>query len=92
MSTELPYEPPLDDECVIHATDQDSYNRISRIVRYYFTYITQNGDGSSSLYRDPFGDFWLRIYPHFEQHGGGRPVLRRVTDEEARQFRRSVME
>ncbi|MDR0954252.1 MAG: immunity 27 family protein [Rikenellaceae bacterium] len=40
--------------------------------------------GSETLYRDPKDHrYWELTYPQYEYHGGGPPLLRYLTDEEA---------
>lgn len=74
---------PEDAELLIQATDQASYTRIELICRDYLTEIKHCDDIVKTLYQDPRGNLWVKEWPNFEFHGGGRPVLKRVSDREA---------
>jgi hypothetical protein len=86
MSNEHQYELPYPGEEIIRGTDYESHCRISYLVTHYMTQVCDNRFDVQTLYEDPKGYLWLREWPNFEQHGGGRPMLRMVTQDEARKI------
>jgi hypothetical protein len=86
MSNEHQYELPQPGEGIISGTDYESHCRINYLVTHYMTLVCENRFDVQTLYEDPKGLLWLREFPDFEQHGGGRPVLRMVTQDEARKI------
>jgi len=59
-------------------------NRIYELTRTYLTRVAVSENGWEKLYRDP-ADFrlWELTYPQSEMHGGGPPMLRLLSFEEA---------
>ena len=76
-------ELPMSNEQVIRAVDQESYTRIDLLTKYYFKIVIRDKSGWIPLLHDPDGCYWIKEFPHGSFHGGGRPLLRRVTSEEA---------
>ncbi len=76
-------ELPKPDEQMIQAVDQESYTRIVVLQKYYFTLVTRDTSGWILLLQDPDGCYWVKEYPEGYRHGGGRPLLRQITLEEA---------
>jgi hypothetical protein len=59
--------------------------RIRRLVRTSLRRNATDATGWDTLYEDPRdGRLWELIYPHSEMHGGGPPLLRVITEVEAR--------
>lgn len=47
--------------------------------------IASDSTGWTTLYRDPAsGRLWERLYPEGGWHGGGPPLLRAISDSEAK--------
>jgi len=62
-----------------------SFERIQRLTESYLKRIGATPDGWDVLYKDPSdGRFWELIYPQSELHGGGPPLLRWLSDQQAR--------
>lgn len=60
--------------------------RINELIRTHLTRIALSQDGWESLYRDPVDlRLWELTYPHSEMHGGGPPMLRVLSVQEARE-------
>ncbi len=64
----------------------ESCKRIQRLLASHLIQIGNDASGWDALYRDPSdGRLWERIYYDGGLHGGGPPLLRTITFEEARQ-------
>ena len=63
----------------------DACNRVEDLVRNHLVKITSDCSGWDTLYKDP-DDYrlWEHTYPHGEMQGGGAPMLRNLTEEEAK--------
>jgi hypothetical protein len=60
--------------------------RIRWLIRSSLKRNATDATGWDTLYEDPRdGRLWELIYPQSEMHGGGPPLLRVVTEVEARQ-------
>jgi len=58
--------------------------RIKELTDTHLRTIAVTENGWETLYRDPTDlRFWELTYPHSEMHGGGPPMLRCITAEEA---------
>ena len=56
-----------------------------KLVASHLVEIARDSTGWDTLYVDPDdGRFWEHIYPQSEMHGGGPPMLKHVSEEEAR--------
>jgi immunity protein 27 of polymorphic toxin system len=84
MSNKPNYRYPSADEAEIRGSSQDDSLRIEYLIKHYLSLVCKNVDQVKYLYQDPKGDLWLREYPHFERHGGGPPLLRRISIGDAR--------
>ena len=61
-------------------------NRINELTHTYLTRIAVSQDGWERLYRDPADSrLWELTYPHSEMQGGGPPMLRVLSVQEARE-------
>ena len=59
--------------------------RIAELTRTYLTKVAVNESGWETLYQDPTDlRFWELTYPHGEMHGGGPPMLKSLSVQEAR--------
>jgi immunity protein 27 of polymorphic toxin system len=59
--------------------------RIDQLVTAHLKQAGRDDSGWELLYVDPDdGRFWELTYPEAEQHGGGPPMLRWLSAEEAR--------
>lgn len=64
----------------------DVCDRVQELVCNYLVRITSDWSGWETLYRDPTDNrFWEHTYPHGEMHGGGPPMLRNITEAEAKE-------
>jgi hypothetical protein len=83
----LPHETRLEGQWVSRKgkTKPDAVSeRIARLVRNSLVRVAPDATGWDILYRDPRdGRLWELIYPHSEMHGGGPPLLRVVSIDEA---------
>lgn len=63
----------------------ENCERIRCLTETYLEKIGFNNFGAwETLYRDPFdGRYWERTYPHSDWHGGGPPMLKNLSREEA---------
>ena len=60
--------------------------RIEALLKEHLQEVGRDRSGWETLYVDPNGGrFWEHTYPQSEMHGGGPPLLRHVTAEDARQ-------
>lgn len=62
-------------------------NRITTLLKNYLKHIADHPESGAweSLFLDPAdGRFWERIYPNSEMHGGGPPLLRTISKNEAK--------
>ena len=60
--------------------------RIDALIRNHLKYLGRDVSGWDVLYIDPDdGRLWELTCPEPEMHGGGPPLLRHVTDEQAHQ-------
>ena len=58
--------------------------RIKALTDNHLTKVTVNEGGWETLYQDPTDlRFWELTHPHSEMHGGGPPMLRCLSAEEA---------
>ena len=58
--------------------------RIKELTDAHLTKVAVTHSGWGTLYRDPSDlRFWELTYPHSEMHGGGPPMLRYLSPEEA---------
>jgi hypothetical protein len=58
---------------------------IQQLIWNRFVHVDQREGGWTLLYHDPSdGTYWEYTYPHSEMHGGGPPVLTRLSVEEVR--------
>lgn len=63
----------------------DACRRIDQLVSSYLEMVGHDASGWDALYRDPAdGRYWELLYPQSDLHGGGPPVLRNVSPEDAR--------
>lgn len=59
-------------------------NRINELTRTYLTRVAVSESGWENLYRDPADlRLWELTYPQGDMHGGGPPMLRLLSVEEA---------
>jgi hypothetical protein len=70
--------------------NEESANRMEgykaqEFVRKNFTQIAVDGVNWNILHRDPkTGEYWKEFFPQSEMHGGGPPVLVKISEEEAK--------
>jgi Immunity protein 27 len=65
----------------------ETADRIEELTKSYLRQIAVSTDvgGWETLFQDPKdGRYWERTYPRSEMHGGGPPLLRCISREEAR--------
>jgi hypothetical protein len=61
-----------------------SATRIKDLTDAHLTKVAVAESGWETLYKDPTDlRFWELTYPHSEMHGGGPPMLRCLSAEEA---------
>jgi Immunity protein 27 len=66
--------------------------RIDHLIQTSLVEIGASPEGWEILYRDPSdGRHWELSYPHSSTHGGGAPVLKVMSFEEARQKYHNLM-
>ena len=59
--------------------------RIQLLTTEYLQKLARDSTGWETLYQDPTDRrLWELTYPHGEMHGGGPPLLRVISEEEAR--------
>jgi len=59
--------------------------RITWLIRNSLKRMATDATGWDTLYKDPRdGRLWELTYPHSEMHGGGPPLLRALSLEDAR--------
>ena len=59
-------------------------NRINELTQTYLTWVSVSENGWEKLYRDPVDlRLWELTYPQSEMRGGGPPMLRLLSLEEA---------
>ena len=59
-------------------------SRIKELTQTYLTKIAVSRSGWETLYRDPWDlRLWELTYPQGEMHGGGPPMLRTLSIQEA---------
>jgi hypothetical protein len=62
----------------------DTCQRIETLVKTYLAYLESDESGWDLLYIDTDdGRLWEKTYPQSELHGGGPPLLRCITEEDA---------
>ena len=62
----------------------DACRRIDQLVSSYLEMVGHDASGWDTLYRDPAdGRYWELVYPQSDLHGGGPPVLRKMSPEDA---------
>jgi hypothetical protein len=60
-------------------------DRIQLLIRSYLKKLGADDSGWDFLYQDPRdGRLWELIYPFSEMHGGGPPLLKLISIQEAR--------
>lgn len=65
-------------------TADENCARIFDLTKEYLVELDRDSSGWDTLYRDPKdGRLWELIYPHSELHGGGPPLLRCLSKNEA---------
>lgn len=63
----------------------DVSNRIESLISTYLTEIGEDESGWNKLYQDPEDKrYWELSYPESEMHGGGAPLLKNVSLQEAK--------
>lgn len=68
-----------------HVVADDVSKRIYGLTNSYLVRLGQDASGWNVLYRDPNdGRYWELTYPQGGLHGGGPPLLRFLTADEAR--------
>ncbi len=64
----------------------DISDRIERLISSYLMEISEDESGWNKLYQDPEDKrYWELSYPESEVHGGGPPLLRNLSLQEAMQ-------
>jgi len=59
--------------------------RIEKLIRKYLIEVSVAGDGWEKLFQDPEDKrYWELTYPESEMHGGGAPLLRNISEMEAK--------
>jgi len=59
--------------------------RIESLVSSYLIEIDEDESGWNKLYQDPEDKrYWELLYPESEMHGGGPPLLRNLSLQEAK--------
>lgn len=59
--------------------------RIEKLISEYLVEIAINENGWNKLFQDPEDKrYWELTYPESEMHGGGPPLLRYLSIQEAR--------
>ena len=65
----------------------DACKRIDWLINNKLVEISVNGNGWEALYQDPNDRrYWLLTYPQSHMHGGGPPLLKAVTEKEAKEI------
>lgn len=60
--------------------------RIERLISTYLIEIDEDESGWNKLYQDPDDKrYWELSYPESEIYGGGAPLLKRISLEEAKE-------
>ena len=61
-------------------------DRIDTLTKSYLHKVTSDPSGWDKLYRDPQdGRLWELTYPLSHMHGGGPPLLKIISESDARQ-------
>ena len=56
--------------------------RIDWLINNYLEQIAVNSDNWSALYKEPSNEnYWGLSYPQSHMHGGGPPMLRRISKD-----------
>jgi len=59
--------------------------RIEKLISYYLIEIAIDSSGWEKLFQDPDDKrYWELTYPESEMHGGGAPLLRNLSEIEAK--------
>jgi hypothetical protein len=67
------------------SVDGENCQLIQHLIGNDFVHVDQRDDGWTKLYQDRTdGAYWELTYPHPEMHGGGPPVLSRLSVEQVR--------
>lgn len=63
----------------------DNCQRIELLITEHLQKLGSDASGWDQLFLDPDdGRYWELTYPDSEQHGGGAPLLKCITENEAR--------
>jgi hypothetical protein len=70
----------------------EACNRIEYLINHILQKVGTDESGWDVLYRDPNDRrYWELTYPQSHMHGGGPPVLKRLSEEEAKAKYRQEM-
>lgn len=65
----------------------DACKRIDWLINNKLVEISVHGNGWDALYQDPNDRrYWLLTYPQSHMHGGGPPLLKAITEKEAKEI------
>lgn len=66
-------------------------NRIEHLVNNVLVQVANDDTGWMTLYRDPAdGRYWELSYPDSSSHGGGAPLLKLLSQKEAKNVYRMI--